>query len=124
MNAREWTSWPVHHVLIAAYPILYLVSINVGEVNPREALVPLAVSVGVALALFFVLRFARVPARRAALVVSIVAVVVLMFGRWASAIAPLGISGSPLLAGWVLIGAALIALVSFGRSDLRGVTRC
>jgi len=122
VNARAWTSWPVHHVLIAAYPILYLVSINVGEVNPREALVPLAVSVGVALALFFVLRFARVPARRAALVVSIVAVVVLMFGQWASAIAPLGISGLPLVAGWVLIGAALIVLVSVGRSDLRGVT--
>ena len=122
MNAREWMSWPVHHVLIAAYPILYLVSINVGEVNPREALVPLAVSVGVALALFFVLRFARVSARRAALVVSIVAVVVLMFGQWASAMQPLGLSGLPLLAGWVLIGVALIALVSFARSDLRGVT--
>jgi hypothetical protein len=122
VNAREWTSWPVHHVLIAAYPILYLVSINVGEVDPREALVPLAVSVGAALALFFVLRLARLSARRSALVVSIVAVLVLMFGRSAAAIEPLGISGTPLLAGWVLIGVALIALVGFGRSDLRGVT--
>ena len=60
--------------------------------------------------------------RRAALVVSIVAVVVLMFGQWASAMQPLGLSGLPLFAGWVLIGAALIALVSFARSDLRGVT--
>lgn len=122
MNAREWMSWPVHHVLVAAYPILYLVSINVGEVDPREALVPLAVSVGAALVLFFVLQLARVSKRRAALVVSIVAVVVLMFGQWASAMQPLGLSGLPLLAGWVLIGAALIALVSFARSDLRGVT--
>ena len=29
MNAREWTSWPVHHVLIAAYPILYLDALQV-----------------------------------------------------------------------------------------------
>jgi hypothetical protein len=122
VNARDWMSWPVHHVLIAAYPILYLVSINVGEVDPGEALVPLAISVGAALGLFFVLRVARVSARRAAIVVSIVAVVILMFGQWASAIQPLGISGLPLLASWVLIGAALIALVSVVRSDLRGVT--
>ncbi len=122
MNAREWISWPVHHVLIAAYPILYLVSNNVGEVDPREALVPLAVSVGAALALFFILRFAGVSARRAALVVSIVAVVVLMFGQWAAAIAPFGLSGLSLIAAWVVIGIALIALVGFIRSDLRGVT--
>ena len=83
---------------------------------------PLGISVGAALALFFALRFARVSARRAAIVVSIVAVVILMFGQWASAIQPLGISGPPLLAAWVLIGVALIAVVSFTRSDLRGVT--
>lgn len=122
MTTRDWTSWPVHHVLIAAYPILYLVSSNVGEVNPQEALVPLAVSVGVALALFAVLRFAGVSARRSAFVVSVLAVVTLLFGRVAGAVEPLGFSGLPLLAGWLLLALAVIVIMAFSRTDLRGVT--
>ena len=122
LGAPGWISWPVHHVLIAAYPILFLVSSNIGEVDPGEAIVPLAVSVGVVLALFGVLRFAGVSTRRAALIVSIVAVIVLMFGHAAAAAAPLGLSGLPLLVGWVLLGVAAIGVVAFTRTDLRSVT--
>ena len=123
MTAREWITWPVHHVLIAAYPILYLVSINLGEVDPVEALMPLALSVGTALALFLVLVvIVGVSARRAALLVSIVAVVVLMFGLGSSVAASVGIGGPPMLVAWLLIGVALIVLVAISRTDLRGVT--
>jgi len=122
MKPREWISWPVHHVLIAAYPILYLVSINLGEVEPGEVLVPLAVSVGAAMALFGILVVLGVGTRRAALLVSIVAVVILFFGIGSTAAASVGLRGTPLLVAWLLLGAGLIAVVSLGRSDLRGVT--
>ena len=112
----------MHHVLIAAYPILYLVSINLGEVDPVEALVPLAVSVGVAMALFLVLVVVGVSARRAALLVSIVAVVILFFGLGSAAAASLGVTGTPMLVAWLLLGAGLVAVVVLGRTDLRGVT--
>ena len=112
----------MHHVLIAAYPVLYLASINVGEVDPGDAILPLAAVVGVVLVLFAVLAFAGVPARRAALVVSIVAVVVLFFGQVAAVAEPMGLSGLPLLVGWLLLGAAAIAKVAVIRGDLRGAT--
>lgn len=122
MKSREWIYRPVHHVLIAAYPILYLVSINLGEVDPVEALVPLAVSVGASMAIFLVLVVLGVPARRAALLVSIVAVVILFFGLGSTAAASLGLTGTPVLVAWLLLGAGLIAIVGLGRTDLRGVT--
>ena len=112
----------MHHVLIAAYPILYLVSINIGEVDPVEALLPLALSVGTALALFLVLVVVGVSARRAALLVSIVAGVVLMFGLGSTVAGSVRISGPPMLVAWLLIGVALIVLVAISRTDLRGVT--
>ena len=122
MKPRAWIAWPVHHVLIAAYPILYVVSINLGEVDPVEALVPLALSVGTALALFIVLVVVGVPARRAALLVSVVAVVILFFGLGSAAAASFGVTGTPMLVAWLLLGAGLVAVVGLGRTDLRGVT--
>ena len=122
MKLREWIGVPVHHVFIAAYPILYLLSINLGEVDPVEALVPLALSVGTALALFVVLVVVGVSGPRAALVVSTVAVVVLFFGPGSAAATSLGITGPPILVGWLLLGVGLVAVVGLGRTDLRGVT--
>lgn len=122
MNARDWITLPIHHVLVAAYPILYLLAYNIAEVDSREALLPVAVAVGGALAVFLLLRFAGVPSRRAALLVSIVAVVVLMYGHAASAVQPLGLPDVVLLAVWLLLGAVVIGAVARGRSDLRGVT--
>jgi len=122
VSAREWLSRPVHHVLIAAYPILYLLANNVGEVDPREGVVPIAVAVGAAVALFLVLRFVLVPARRAALAVSILAALFLMFGHAATAADQFGHSGLPLLVGWLVLGAVLIAIVGLVPGDLRSLT--
>ena len=97
-------------------------SINLSEVEPVEALVPLAVSVGTALALYLVLVVVGVPARRAALLVSIMAVVILFFGLGSAAAASVGITGAPMLVAWLLLGAGLIAVVALGRTDLRSVT--
>ncbi len=100
----DWTARPVHHLLIAAYPILFLLANNLAEVDPREGLVPTLVAVGASAALFLLLRLLRVPSRRAALVVSVLAVVVLMYGHVVGAVAPLGIPPLALLAGWLLAG--------------------
>jgi hypothetical protein len=122
VNWGELIRRPVHHALIAAYPILFLLSNNLGEVDPREALLPALASAGLAVVLFFVLRLARVPTLRAALLVSILAVVVLLYGHLAAAVLPLGISGLPLLFGWLVAWIAAGLLVLVIQADLRGIT--
>lgn len=122
MSWGDWIRRPVHHVLIAAYPILFLLSNNLGEVDPREGLIPTAVAVGLAVVLFVLLRLARIETLRAALLVSILAVAVLLFGHLALALQPLGISGLPLLFGW-LVGWAIVAFLALVvQADLRGIT--
>lgn len=113
---------PVHHVLIAAYPILFLLSNNLGEVDPREGLLPTVAAAGLAVVLFVALRIARVATLRAALLVSILAVVVLVYGHLATALQPLGISGQPLLFGWLIAWAVVAFLVLVVEADLRGIT--
>lgn len=112
----------MHHVLIASYPILFLLSNNLGEVDPREGLIPTAAAAGLAMALFVALRIARVATLRAALLVSILALVILLFGHLASALQPLGISGVPLLSGWLVGGAVMAFLALVVQADLRAIT--
>ena len=122
INLSNWVWQPVHHVLIAAYPILFLVSINLGEVDPREAFLPTVASIGIAIALFVVLHLVGLPARRSALVVSVLAVVFFMFGHVAGALEPMGLTGWPLLAGWLVAGVVLIGVVLVVPGDLRAPT--
>jgi hypothetical protein len=56
------------------------------------------------------------------LLVSIVAVVILFFGLGSTAAASLGLTGTPMLVAWQLLGAGLVAVAGLGRTDLRGVT--
>ena len=48
----DWVTRPVHHLLIAAYPVLFLLANNLGEIDPSVGLVPAIVAVGSAAALF------------------------------------------------------------------------
>jgi hypothetical protein len=118
----EWIRRPAHHVLIAAYPILFLLSNNLGEVDPREALLPTVAAAVLAAVLYVVLRLARVPSLRAALLVSILAVAVLLYGHLATALQPLGISGPLLLFGWLVAWAVVAFLAVMVRADLGGTT--
>lgn len=118
----EWIRRPVHHVLIAAYPILFLLSNNLGEVDPGEAFLPTVAAAGLAVILFVALRVARVAALRAALLVSILVAVVLLYGHLATALQPLGISGLPLLFGWLVAWAVAAFMVLVVQADLRGIT--
>lgn len=122
VRLADWISRPIHHVLIAAYPILFLLANNIGEVDPAESVVPIGIAVAGALGLFVVLIAVTVPSRRAALLVSIVAVLFLMYGHVANALRPLDIPGLALLGGWLTGGALLGMWAIAARGDLRGVT--
>lgn len=71
---------PVHPLLFAAYPVLYLYSQNVGEVAPGEVLVPLLLVLAGALGLLVLLSLAFRDPRRAAIVVSVLALGALAYG--------------------------------------------
>ena len=62
------------------------------------------------------------PSRRAALIVSVIAVVVLMYGHVVGAVAPLGIPGLALLAGWLLLGVAVSVGILLLPGDPRSLT--
>ena len=48
--------------------------------------------------------------------------VILFFGLGSAAAASLGLTGTPMLVAWLLLGAGLVAVVVLSRTDLRGVT--
>jgi hypothetical protein len=118
----DWVARPVHHLLIAGYPVLFLLANNMAEVDPREGLVPTIVAVGSAAVLFVLLRLARVPSRRAALIISVLAIVVLMYGHVAGAPALIGVSGLPLLVAWLVVGIGACIGILLIPGDLRTMT--
>jgi hypothetical protein len=123
--ARRWGQWiavPVHPVLIAAYPILYLWATNRGEVQEREVIGPLVIAVGVTLLVVAGLVGVGVARARAALIGSLVAAEVLLFGHVTDALAPLRISETRLLLGWLAIGVIAGVLVLRVRRDPRTLT--
>jgi len=101
---------PFHPILLAAWPILFLLAENAGEAEPAEAVVPIAVSVGVAVAIVAVVRLLGASLERAALVGSIGMVVVLLFGHVTDALAPLGQSEGRILVAWLVLGGAAVLL--------------
>jgi hypothetical protein len=118
----RWMAVPLHPVLIAAWPILYLWASNKGEVEAGEVLGPLVIAVGVTLLVVAVL--VRIGARpaRAALIGSILAAEVLLFGHLTDALAATRISETRLLLGWLAIGAVAAFLVLRVRRDPRTLT--
>jgi hypothetical protein len=94
-GARQWGRWiavPLHPVLIAAWPILYLWASNKGEVEAGEVIGPLVIAVGLTLLVVAVLIGLRASRARAALIGSIFAAEVLLFGHVTDALASLRIS--------------------------------
>ena len=118
----RWIAVPVHPVLIAGYPILYLWATNRGEVEEREVIGPLVISVGVTLLVVAGLIGVGVGRLRAALIGSLVAAQVLLFGYLTDALAPLRISETRLLLGWLAIGLIAGILILRVRRDPRTLT--
>jgi hypothetical protein len=119
---RRWIAAPVHPVLIAAYPILYLWAENSGEVEANEAFGPLVIAVAVTVLLVVGLIVVGAERRRAALIGSIVAAEVLLFGHVTDALAFLRISETRLLIGWLGIGVVASILVLRIRRDPHSLT--
>ena len=82
---------PVHPLLLAAWPVLFLYGQNVGELQLAELVVPLVVVVaGRAAASWWSAAILVRDGRRAALIVSGLAVALLLYGHVADLLGPLG----------------------------------
>jgi hypothetical protein len=115
---------PLHPLLLAAWPVLFLYSQNIGELRLAELLVPLAVTVMAALLLLVIGASLANDARRAALVVSAGLAALLLYGHAADLVAPLGVRAIFQQAGWaVLIAAVVVMAIRIGSARLAGVTR-
>jgi hypothetical protein len=124
-SARQWGRWiavPFHPVLIAAWPILYLWASNKGEVEAGEVIGPLVIAVGLTLLVVAVLIGLRASRARAALIGSIFAAEVLLFGHVTDALASLRISETRILLGWLAIGVVASLLTLRIRRDPRTLT--
>ena len=89
-GSRLKRPFPVHHLLLALAPILFLYSHNAAKlpIAPSELLLPLAVSFAAALGLWLLLWAAMRSSRRAALVVSLFLVLFFLYGQVQGAISP------------------------------------
>lgn len=96
--------FPFHWLLFAAYPVLFLYAQNIGELEPSELLIPLGLVLGAAAIAFLVLsRF--LDARRAAIIVSGLVILLVMYG-------PLDDNLAKVIHSWV-IRAAVFGLAAF-----------
>ena len=79
--SRRARAFALYPFLFAAYPVLFLWSQNLGEVDPVEVVGPLLIVGAVALVATFLIGLLFRDVRRAALIVSVTVVVVLMYGH-------------------------------------------
>jgi hypothetical protein len=115
---------PLHPLLLAAYPVLFLYGQNIGELEPSDLIGPLVVIVAAALALLLVGAPVLGDARRAALVVSALAAALLLYGHLAGALGPLGVKAGFLQIGWaVFLMVALVVALRIREIRLASVTR-
>jgi hypothetical protein len=121
-RGAAWTTWPLHPFLIAVWSVVLLYGQNTGEVEPPDALLPIAWSLlfaALALAGSYVLLR---DARRAGLLATALLLLFLSYGRVLEAIdSPVVTSGRLLLAWAILAGLAVVAVWRVHR-DLRTLT--
>jgi hypothetical protein len=91
---------PFHWLLFAAYPVLFLYAQNIGELEPDELIIPLLLVMGLA-GIGFVVLSRFIDARRAAIIVSGLAILLALYG-------PLDANIQPYLRSW-LVRAAILA---------------
>ncbi len=124
-RTRAWPvhPLPIHPLLLAAYPVLFLFATNLGETKVSELVPPLgqAVIVGATLAAFAALLFRDL--RRGALMGSALLVAWFAYGHVADLLAPMSVSRNLQLAGWLaFLAAALVAAVFLTERWIRRAT--
>ena len=105
---------PIHHLLFALAPTLFLFSYNAQKlpIAPSELLLPLIVSFTAALVLWLFLWLLLGSSRRAALVVSLFLALFFLYGRVQDSV---GTKTTPVLLPAVAIGILLLGIILLGR---------
>jgi hypothetical protein len=107
---------PLHPLLLAVYPILYLYSVNLHEVLPVDAVEPLIWSLAAVIVLYAVLALLLRSAARAAIVTSTLVVAWYFFGHLQPAFRDAGLNENVELATWAgLATLSLLVAVRGGR---------
>ncbi|MGH2429031.1 MAG: hypothetical protein ACRDGV_09145 [Candidatus Limnocylindria bacterium] len=119
--AAGWSSLPLHPLLVAAYPVLFLFALNADDqVTLQPLWIPLAAAVGAAAVAFGLLLVILRDPLRAALVTTLLAALFFAYGHaWNLAGGWLG-SQAPMLVAWAITAVVGIYLiVRSGRWALR-----
>ena len=102
----------LYPILLAAYPVLFLWSQNVGETQPNDVVGPIVIAMAVAALLTWLAGRLLGDRRRGALVVAPIVVGALMYGHVANLARPLHVPGLVQQAAWVaLTGFAFVAAI-------------
>ncbi len=119
---ERWFAW--YPLLLAAYPVLFLWSQNLGEASASDVLPLLVLSVGLTAIALVVLTLLFRVARRAALIVGALVIAFLMYGHLANLLDEVHIRPVLQQLGWlVLIGLAVVAAIRLNEAQLVRITR-
>jgi hypothetical protein len=114
----------LHPILLAAYPVLFLWSQNLGETYPLDVVAPLVAVIVAAAVVTWLLGRLLGDARRAALIVTPLAVGLLVYGHVSTLVTPLGVRALIQQAGWVaLVVVAAIAAVRLSEARIAALDR-
>ena len=116
------TRIPLHPVLLAAYAVLFLYSVNLDEVLPVDAAAPLVRSVVAAVGLTGILGLAFRDLRRGAVVATALVVAFFAFGHVSAGLADLGLDDRAQLAAWGLVVLAAIVYAARAKGSLPRMT--
>lgn len=122
---RDWTILPLHPLLAAAYPVIFLFALNIAEqVTLAPLWLPLALAVFDTALLLGILGLALRNWQRAALLTTVLVAGFFGYGHaWTAADQVLD-SQWPLIAAWVLaVGIGLLVAWRLGPDNLRTATR-
>ncbi len=113
---------PLHPFLLTAYPILFLFSRNLGEVDPGDVLPPLVFVLAAVAAILWLSRIVSSDLRRGAIVVSAIATLILGYGHASGFVVGHRVPAVVFEVGW--LGAFIVAVVVAirARSGLANLT--
>ncbi len=114
---------PVHPLVLAAYPIVFLYGENLGEASPGDLILPLALVLGGTIVLYGLLRLLMGTAGRAALAASLIVIGALEYGRIVTALARTPLGGGRLLIAVALVAIVLLVVIVRTRRDLAPINR-
>lgn len=122
---RDWTSLPIHPLLAAAYPVIFLFALNIAEqVTLAPLWLPLALAVIGTAMLLGILGLILRDWQRAALLTTVLVAGFFGYGHAWTAASEILDSQWPLIVAWLLVvGIGLLVAWRIGSTQLRTATR-